>query len=92
MGFENNVFLEGIKLDSLKVFNKDYGDVVSLEDIIEDNGMMYSDSDGVWGEVLLNGNVVIDKVFSTSTVLYNKSALKDLEEKHGKVSIVWYNN
>jgi hypothetical protein len=78
-----------IDLDSTKEI-PDYGDLFELDEFIDmcESGSLI-DYDG-YGDIVYN-NKIIHELISPSDVDIYKNQLEDLQEKLGKIQIMWYN-
>jgi hypothetical protein len=51
---------------------------------------LYTNDDGVVGEILLEDKVISKKNYELSEIVNNENNLKELQEKNGQIYIVWY--
>lgn len=82
-----------------KAFDSDYADFFSLDkafDFIDKT--VITDFDGCFGEVILNGRVVLDlygfrkfSLFDVLTDPYEYALLEEFEKHYGKLKFAWYN-
>lgn len=87
-----------LNLSSDKVFEKSYGDAMSVSEFIEccECGG-FIDDDGYAVEMLLNGKVVWNAREDSGAPLYPSDALEyedellQLEKLHKGLEVVWYN-
>lgn len=81
-----------INVHSEKTYNKNYGDVMTLNEFIEccKDGM-FIDDDGFAREIILNGKVIYDEYFYPSGVLQYRGILLQFQERLGELKIAWYN-
>lgn len=81
-----------VDINSTEKYEGDWGDIMSLQDFIDycEDGF-FIDDDGYAKELLWKGNIIRNKQLYPSDLLDEKEKYLTLQEKLGKLTIVWYN-
>lgn len=73
--------------------SKCYGSVFALNDFIKDcKSGLFTDYDGIVGEVIQNGFVIESENMSPSKFLVKTNYYLKKQREKGQLSVVWYNN
>lgn len=69
-----------------------HGDIYSMNEfaeMVEDGSLI--DYDGHASEIIIGGNIVSDEAFGPSYFEDHLDKFLELQKKHDKIEIVWYN-